>query len=815
VTEQETVGKKVIPIALTEIENCQYFIGALVEPYGKYSLPKCRNCIGEQEKGISEPRRHMNNTQAYRYWAFISYNSKDATMARWLHRAIETYGIPAQIAGQYTPTGEPAPKRFHPIFKDREEMPAAPNLTSHVVGALRASRYLIVLCSPNAAASTWVNKEIEMFISLGRKDRIFAFVVSGTPPQCFPPALKLESPLAADARTGADGKANAKLKLLAGMLGVSYDALKQRDSHRRLRRLQLYLSIASMLVVAFGVLASYATQQRDRAVKSRNQAEDILQFLVFELRDELREMGRLELAERVQKQVDHYFLQNRTENLATRSLRNQIAAFENRGRLAIAKGNEHEALGLFRQALDSAEKMVQAEPTSVEWQHNLSLANQNVGDILRSQGKLIEALAVYKRSLDISERIAQYSPANETLQRAASVSSVLVGDVLSEQGELDNALTTYQKASHVLERLVAVGVDAKPVLQDDLAGLHGRIGHVMFAKEDLATAHREYRSAVTISENLVKGAPENVEWQRSLASCYANMGEVTKAQGDIINSLYYYRKDVTIRAALSSSDPLNISWQEDLMEAKNGIAMVLEAQNNRIESLTTYRQVIAIGEVLLQRNSANRGPRRNMATAYRKMSDILQRQGDASGGLHAIGNSIAFLEKLINESPANIDLKRELCMSNDVFGAILLSQNDADRALEAFEKSLVVRRSIVDTAPTNGKYQRDLAVSHSNIGDALSSLGQTAESLSSYQRSLTIFERLAQSRLTDPRKQDDIEATCWNMALMLTKAHDPRAQIYSSRAYDVLLNLKKTGTTLTASQQEHLAVFERQTPNAR
>lgn len=225
---------------------------------------------------MSEPPKTAGNDQSYRYWAFISYNSNDVNSARWLHRAIETYGIPAQLAGNHTPVGEPAPKRFYPVFKDREEMPVAPDLTAHVVSALRESRYLIVLCSPNAAASKWVNKEVETFISLGRKDRILAFIVDGDPPDCFPPALRQDEPIAADARSKADGKNNAKLKLLAGMLGVTFDALKQRDAQRRIRRLQFALALVAALVVAFAALAWYANHQRSLANISERRAIEAL-----------------------------------------------------------------------------------------------------------------------------------------------------------------------------------------------------------------------------------------------------------------------------------------------------------------------------------------------------------------------------------------------------------------------------------------------------------------------------------------------------------------------------------------------------------
>jgi hypothetical protein len=218
-------------------------------------------------------------TPEYRYWAFISYSSKDTAHAKWLHRAIETYGIPAKLVehGHLTPAGDPVPARFQPLFRDRDELPVSADLGKALEDALAASRYLIVVCSPNAAQSRWVNREIETFVEMGRGDRVFAYIADGEPNgggerECFPPALKAQEPLAADARQQSDGRSDARLKLLAGMLGVSFDALKQRESQRRIRRLQLVIAAAVILTLAFGGLAWYANQARGRALVAEGNA---------------------------------------------------------------------------------------------------------------------------------------------------------------------------------------------------------------------------------------------------------------------------------------------------------------------------------------------------------------------------------------------------------------------------------------------------------------------------------------------------------------------------------------------------------------
>lgn len=213
-------------------------------------------------------------TEQYRYAAFVSYSSKDAPFAKRLHRALEQYGIPTSLGRFDLLGGGKSKNRVYPVFRDREELPAG-EIGARIQSALRDSRALIVVCSPHAAESPWVQNEIESFVKLGRQDRIFALIADNAPvtdpmgadatESCFPPAFrgdalegaKLE-PLAADARPGKDGFRNAWLKLVAGLIGVTPGQLIDRD--RRRRRTQV-IQWAAASAAAIAILA-LAWQQR-------------------------------------------------------------------------------------------------------------------------------------------------------------------------------------------------------------------------------------------------------------------------------------------------------------------------------------------------------------------------------------------------------------------------------------------------------------------------------------------------------------------------------------------------------------------------
>ena len=232
--------------------------------------------------------------ELFRYAAFISYSSKDAGFARRLHRALESYGIPSSL-GHFDLIGGGKKNRIYPVFRDREELPAG-NLGERIEAALRASAALIVVCSPNAAASPWVQKEIEFFVGLGRRARIFAILAEAAPltdangadatAESFPSAFRGDAladqdalePLAADARRGRDGFRNSWLKLVAGLVGVTPGQLIDRDRKRRGRQ-ALFSSIGAV-TIGFAMLISIVW------VDTRNWRTDLSTYAERISRDE-------------------------------------------------------------------------------------------------------------------------------------------------------------------------------------------------------------------------------------------------------------------------------------------------------------------------------------------------------------------------------------------------------------------------------------------------------------------------------------------------------------------------------------------------
>lgn len=116
---------------------------------------------------MSEPHNPGINTEGRRpdYWAFISYRHLDNQQlgrqwATWLHSQLESYEIPEDFIGTKNERGDTIPERLFPIFRDEEELPADADLSNSIRSVVERSKYMVVLCSPRAAESTYVAEEI-------------------------------------------------------------------------------------------------------------------------------------------------------------------------------------------------------------------------------------------------------------------------------------------------------------------------------------------------------------------------------------------------------------------------------------------------------------------------------------------------------------------------------------------------------------------------------------------------------------------------------------------------------------------------------
>lgn len=213
--------------------------------------------------------------QQFKYFAFISYNSKDTEWGKRLQKKLEHYQMPATLCSEHGWKRNP----MNPIFFAPTDIQPG-GLSEELQERLKASRNLIVICSPNSAKSQWVGREIEFFHQLGRTKNIHFFIVDGIPhsgdpdTECFNPVVdKLGLPEILGANIHEKNfrwpwlnKERAYVQLISKLLEVEFDAIWQRH-RRQLIRKTIAWSVGVLAVLVALVTVWVANQPVDVQVQ--------------------------------------------------------------------------------------------------------------------------------------------------------------------------------------------------------------------------------------------------------------------------------------------------------------------------------------------------------------------------------------------------------------------------------------------------------------------------------------------------------------------------------------------------------------------
>jgi hypothetical protein len=224
------------------------------------------------------------------FHAFISYSHRaDADLAALLQRAMERLG---------TPWWRRAPVR---VFRDDATLVASAALWPSIETGLKLSQFFVLLASPAAAGSPWVERELQWWLANRAHDRLLIAVTGGDiaydsragdfdwkGSTCLPQTLRgvfKTEPLWVDLRFAATLRPlslrhtrlrGAALSLAAAVRGVDKDQLESEDlrTHRRSVRVAGGVAaLVALLVLSTTAAVFTARIQQENARVNRLQAE--------------------------------------------------------------------------------------------------------------------------------------------------------------------------------------------------------------------------------------------------------------------------------------------------------------------------------------------------------------------------------------------------------------------------------------------------------------------------------------------------------------------------------------------------------------
>ena len=219
------------------------------------------------------------------YDAFVSYShAADDLLAPRLQSGLQRFAKPWWR------------RRALRVFRDESSLSANPHLWSSITDAMDRSAWFVLLLSPDAARSEWVNQEIEYWLEHKDRHRIIPVVTEGelgwadgdVAGDAVPPELRgvfPDEPRWVDLRFARDDEqldlknprfSAAVADVASAIRGVPKDELESEEvkQHRRTVRTALGGGVALIaLLIATALAAIYANSQRTTAVENAATAD--------------------------------------------------------------------------------------------------------------------------------------------------------------------------------------------------------------------------------------------------------------------------------------------------------------------------------------------------------------------------------------------------------------------------------------------------------------------------------------------------------------------------------------------------------------
>lgn len=664
-----------------------------------------------------------------RYHAFISYSHVDERWAKWLQSALEGYRLPKRLARQKLEDAAGS-DRLYPIFRDRDELASSADLSQSIRAALEQSRALIVVCSPAAARSKWVNEEVRLFQSLGRADRIYCLLVSGSPdrddPDCaFPAALlhsatnkPLPDPLAADVNPNADGKRGATLKIAAGLLNIGIDELKQRDAQKQLRR-RGFVTAASVLIavitLAFAVMAQLA---RDDAEVRRGQAEGLINFMLGDLRDRLAPLGRLDLLDSVGDEALQYFeaigergtekevysrvmalrqigevrfrqgqyaeaedtfrnSRNLAAHLHTSVPRNSEYLFELGqaefwvGYAALEQADLEQAEASFRKYMEYSRRLLATDPENADYQLELSYAYSNLGTVSLQRLKAEAALDYFQKSASLNEKLVVDNPDDVGMRLDLGNGYSWIGAAQLQLGHIRESRNAYQRAVDILTQLDAE--NDSPLFSENRAQNAYHLGNVLLQQGNSEQAGSMFRLAGTLLDSLVRHDPENALWRVDRAINAYHQGELLRVSGNVDAAGELFERAYDDFVALLETDPGNTRSAEHLALTERALGLINHSPDSISQAHQRMQRLISATDALQPRTALF------AAIVGESYGRVLNERGERSAALATWEAALALLRRAGSPVLNNLALEHKLLIDlGDVDNARPLRQQLQD-----------------------------------------------------------------------------------------------------------------------------------------
>ena len=474
----------------------------------------------------------------------------------------------------------------------------------------------------------------------------------------------------------------------AGRLGWIRDKPK-----RRLRRLA---AAAGILLVTGGVL-KYTLDLRaaqNEAERRRGQAEDLIGFMLGDLRGKLAPVGRLEILDEVGAKALAYFDSLPHEAQTDDELMRRARALSQIGEVRLAKGDAAGAIQALDESLALGTRGVERQPARTDWLATLGATHFWIGYAHWNRNDIDAALRQFHAYRTIAARMVELEPGRAEWQLELAQAESNIGSVHHDQTRFAEAAQHFASAVQI-KRALADGEPQNSRWQRELAGSLSWLGEALYRQGRPREALVHYARSAGMLAHLTALEPDNTDFRFRRAISHLKLAVVHQHLGQPADALTENRHGQGLMQNLVAHDPLNAEWKRELAIAQIAVAVQLLALDRPAEAIVEAAGARALLSALVGSDGTNADWRRSLASAENVTAGGELAAGNHAAALLAIARGQAALEPLLHGAADRV-ASRYRAENELLRGAVHRALGQAARAREAWTAALAAIEPAVD-----------------------------------------------------------------------------------------------------------------------
>ena len=306
---------------------------------------------------------------------------------------------------------------------------------------------------------------------------------------------------------------------------------------RLIRRNRLVFGAAAAVALALvaGTVVSVTQAVRARraerlAQTERAHAEDLLGFMLGDLRKQLSKVGRLDVLESVGDRAMKHFSARQAEGLDDATLTRYAKALSQIGEIRMDQARYADALAAFTEAYDRAAVLATRHPDNGDMLFERGQAEYWVGFVHWQRGEFGPAGEWLHRYHATAAALVRLDPERHEWRSEMAYGDHNLAALAEERGDLDAARAGFLAELATLEQMSAARPDDLELCYR-MAIAHSWLGRIAEQLGEFAEAKDRYAKQAVTMEDLVRREPQTARWKFKLSDAYLNQTDVDMVTG--------------------------------------------------------------------------------------------------------------------------------------------------------------------------------------------------------------------------------------------------------------------------------------------